>query len=175
MFEVGEHAKLLPRDRIRLVSRGFLSNAPSFCRHSVATICHSPWLKLGDSQFNATSLHRRSYSGSLNVPSCEEVRACPALPVCIVGISRRARWSKWMAGHPEGRSPPVTLDHGCCFTWEPSSHNRQQRLAKEPARVYRGSAPMDTALIGINARTPYIPLMFRTSAFDYPRISFGAK
>jgi len=38
MFEVGEHAKLLPRDRIRLVSRGFLSNAPSFRRHSVATM-----------------------------------------------------------------------------------------------------------------------------------------
>src|SRR5208337_3811715 len=56
----------------------------------------------------------------------------PTVPVRILGISRRARWSKWIAGHPEGRSRPLVLDHGCCFTWEPSSHNRQQRLAKEP-------------------------------------------
>src|SRR5271165_4232279 len=30
---------------------------------------------LGDSRLDATSLHRRSYSGSPSVPSCEEVRA----------------------------------------------------------------------------------------------------
>ncbi|MGZ3357146.1 MAG: hypothetical protein ACXVBO_20120, partial [Isosphaeraceae bacterium] len=38
MFGVGEYAKLSPRDRIRLVSRGFLARASSFCRHIVVTM-----------------------------------------------------------------------------------------------------------------------------------------
>src|SRR5208283_2141817 len=110
-------------------------------------------VKLGDSQFGDTCPHRRSYSVSLSVPSCEEVPVCPTVPVRILGISRRARWSKWIAWF----SRPLVLDHGCCFTWEPSSHNRQQRLAKEPTWQYQRSASYTRMLIEINIRTALYP------------------
>jgi len=51
---------------------------------------------------------RESYTHSLSVPSCEEVRACPALPVCILGVSRRARWFECPAWFSQG----LPFDHG---------------------------------------------------------------
>jgi len=46
--------------------------------------------------------HSRSYTGSLSVPSCEEVTVCPTVPVCILGVSRRAKWSECPAWLSQG-------------------------------------------------------------------------
>jgi len=51
-------------------------------------------LKLGDSQFDDTCPHRRSYSVSLSVPSCEEVPVCPTVPVRILGLPALRAWAR---------------------------------------------------------------------------------
>src|SRR5208337_1989885 len=68
-------------------------------------------VKLGDSRFDATSLHRRSYSGSPSVPSCEEVRVCPALPIRILGLPALRTWARTTCQvvQVHGRAPGGSL------------------------------------------------------------------
>src|SRR5271166_1187576 len=64
----------------------------------------------GDSRFDATSLHRRSYNGSPSVPSCEEVRACPALPIRILGLPALRAWARTTCQVVQVHG--LVLDHG---------------------------------------------------------------
>ena len=82
-----------------------------------------PTAKAGDSQFDDTCPHRRSYSVSLSVPSCEEVPVCPRYlsaswashdvpggPSGSPGTQRVARdpWSLIMVAVLRGSLPPTT-------------------------------------------------------------------